>query len=197
MKIEQKKTLTIGDPWPTEWRSARGLVGKPCNPVWHAIVTPPQSEAKTAKRLQNAGVEVQYPTFTNIRHIRGKKHTIERPAIPGLIYAHFRYTPQWDVMKERRVIVSVMARGKHPVELSDDDIARVMGLPTEAERVERERLAALMPRAGEQAKTRSGPLAGLFVDVERVEAGRVWWSMVSGIKGEGPVEMFERRAKTP
>lgn len=150
------------------------------------------TEAKTADQLRGAGVEVQYPTFKRVRHIKGKKRETHHPAIPGLIYCRFTYTPNWDVMRDRRVIASFMARDGQPVELHPDDIARVMGLPTEAERIERERLAALMPRQGEKARYTDGPLDGLVVDVDRVEFGRVWWSMITGLRGEGPIEQFER-----
>ncbi len=187
------ENLQPGDLWPTKWASSRGLVGRPCDPVWHALVVRPQSERNASDRLRNAGVIVRYPTFTNIRHIRGVKREIIRPAIPSLIYAQFRYEPNWDVLKDRRVIWSFMGRNGAPIALHDDDIARVMGLPTEAERIERERMAALLPQPGEQADVTAGPFTGLCVDVERVAFGRVWWSMINGMRGEGPVDQFVRR----
>lgn len=186
-------TLKIGDPWPEQWTSYRGLVGAPIPPVWNALITPPQKEQKTADRLRGAGVTVRYPTYTKVRHHHGKKHEYIRPAIPGIIYAHFKYAPQWDVLRQRGLIIGTFARGGQPITLSEDDIARVMGLPTEAERQERERLEALIPRVGEKAEVNVAGMS-LLVDVERVEAGRVWWSMVSGLKGEAAVKKMRRIA---
>jgi hypothetical protein len=184
-------TLQIGDPWPVEWGSYRGLVTHPIRPVWHALITPPQKEKATSDRLRGAGVTVRYPTWTNVRHAHGKKREYILPCVPSIIYARFTYAPQWDVMKARGLIIGLFARQGQPIALSEDDIARVMGLPTEAEKQERERLEALIPRVGEKAEVNVAGMA-LLVDVERVEAGRVWWSMVSGLKGEAAVEKMTR-----
>lgn len=177
--------LKTGDPWP--FQSSRGIVGKPCAPVWHALVTTPQKEAETAKRLEKAGCEVQYPTFERSRHVCGKKKIFEVPVIPRIIYARFSYAPQWDVMKARRVVQGVFSQYGRPVSLSADDIAVVMGLPTEAERLQADALEASRPKAGGRALITVGPFSGFFVDVSRVEFGRVWWEMAGGIKGEAPM----------
>lgn len=184
------KNLKIGDPWP--FASARGITGQPCEPRWHALVTAPQKERGTRHRLQNADALVKYPTIEKTRHQRGKKRTFMIPVVPRIIYARFAYEPQWDVMKARRVVTGVFSRNGSPIVLSDDDIARVMGLPTEAERIEAERIEAMRPRVGEKAEMVDGPLKGFFIDVERVEYGRVWYSLATGIKGDAPQEMIQR-----
>ena len=185
--------LKPGDPWP--FASRRGLTGAPCSPVWHALVVRPQSERKAADRLSHAASDVVYPTTETVRHRNGKKIVTERPMVPCIIYARFAYTPNWDVMKERRVIVGVFSRDGTPIALDGDDVARVMGLPTEAERIEAERLDALRPRIGEKAEIMSGPFSGFFVDVTRVEYGRVWWEMVSGLKGDVDQAIVRRVAE--
>ncbi len=182
--------LEPGDPWP--FASSRGLTGAPMAPKWFALITAPQREKRASDRLRNAGVEVRYPTVERTRHIRGQKRKFIHPMISQIIYARFRYAPQWDVMKERRLITGVFARDGQPIELSQDDIARVMGLPTEAERLEAARIEAMRPRVGEKAEILDGPLAGLMVDVTRVEFGRVWWAMVTGIKGDAPEKSIRR-----
>lgn len=184
--------LKAGDPWP--FQSSRGIVGKPCAPVWHALVTTPQKEAETAKRLAKAGCEVQYPTFERSRHVCGKKKIFEVPVIPRIIYARFSYAPQWDVMRGRRVIAGVFCLGGSPVSLNDDDIARVMGLPTEAERQEVEIIQANRPKVGQKAEIIYGPFAGFFVDVTRVEHGRVWYEMATGIKGQASETVLRKVA---
>lgn len=42
--------LRPGDPWP--FRSSRGIVGRKCDPVWHALITAPQKEAHTKEVLE-------------------------------------------------------------------------------------------------------------------------------------------------
>lgn len=180
MTLELKK----GDPWP--FRSSRGIVGMPCEPQWFGLITAPQQEAKRAHQLENAGCEVQYPSWERTRHVAGKKHTQEVPVIPRIIYAKFNFEPQWDVLKARKIIVGVFSDRGRPIVLRDDDIARVMGLPTEADKLANAEREASRPKVGGKAQILSGPFADFYVDVTRVEFGRVWWEMTCGIKGEAP-----------
>ncbi len=183
--------LKIGDPWPFE--SVRGFTGAPLSePVWHALITAPQREQKAAHKLGNAGVEVHYPTIEKNRHIRGKTRKYVHPMISQIIYARFRYVPNWDVMRDRRLITGVFSIGCVPLELSADDVSKVMGLPTEAERLEADRIEAMRPKVGQQAEITDGPLKGFFVDVTRVEYGRVWFETFGGIKGDAEEEMIQK-----
>ena len=182
--------LSIGDPWP--FTSSRGLVGRKCEPRWHALITAPQKEARAKKLLESSSCEVMYPTVDIVRHVNGRKYEFTKPFISGIIYVRFRYEPFWDSLRERRIITGVFSRDNVPIILSPDDIARVMGLPTEAERLEAERIEAEKPRVGEKAEIRSGPLSGFLVDVERTETGRVWWSHISGLKGEADEKVMKR-----
>ncbi|AUR35791.1 Transcription antiterminator [Phaeobacter piscinae] len=186
----------IGDPWP--FRSSRGIVGKPCQPVWHALITLPQKEAETARKLENAGCEVQYPTEERVRHVAGKKHVRTAPILPGIIYVKFGYEPHWDVMRRRKVVIGVFSRYGHPVALSGDDVMGVMGLPTQAEQRRAAALAAVMPTPGGRAVLTSGPFSGFMVDVLAVEKGRVWYEMITAIgvvRGEDDSGMVQRVAQ--
>lgn len=186
--------LEIGDPWP--FASSRGITGELLSsPVWHALITAPQREAMTAAQLGNAQTEVRYPVVEKVRHQNGTKRVLEVPVIPRIIYARFRYEPMWDVMKGRRVIAGVFCRDGQPIYLTDDDVAKVMGLPTEAERLEAERIEAARPRPGEQARITDGPLRGFFVDVDRVAFGRVWYSTITGLRGDISESKIERVAR--
>lgn len=196
MNDDHTKNLKIGDPWPFE--SARGLVGAPCEPAWYALITRPQKERQTRHRLQNAGCVVRYPTTERTRHVRGQKITIVTPVIPRIIYARFKYEPQWDVMRDRRVIVGVFSRGDMPIELTNDQVAEVMDLPSTIIQLEDEKLDAIRPRVGEPAKLTGGPFKGFFVDVTRVESGRVWYEMAIGgmrMKGEDSNGLVQRVAE--
>ena len=183
--------LKIGDPWP--FASVRGVTGKPLDePVWHALIVPPQREKNAAHKLGNSGVEVHYPTVESTRHVNGQPRKYVRPMISQIIYAKFRYQPHWDVMRDRRIITGVFSVGAKPLVLAPDDVSKVMGLPTEAERLEEERIDSARPRAGEQAEIISGPLTGFFVDVTKVQAGRVWFAMIGGLKGDAKEDMVRR-----
>lgn len=184
--------LKSGDPWP--FRSARGLTGTQLDhPATYALITAPQGEGR-AKSLLEAGrsVSVQFPTRTRVRHVCGKRRETSHPIIPRIIYATFRCAPQWDVLRARRVIVGVFCHHGRPVKLSPDDVARVMGLPTEAERQETAAREAARPRIGEMAKITMGPLSGFFVEVREVSGGEVLFEMSSGIRGRADVNALRR-----
>ncbi|WP_299945324.1 transcription termination/antitermination NusG family protein [uncultured Ruegeria sp.] len=196
--------LQVGDPWPFE--SARGIVGTPCDPVWYALITRPQKERETRHKLQNAGCVVRYPTIDKTRHIRGKKHVHTVPIIPRIIYAKFKYTPQWDVMKDRKVVVGVFSVGDLPLEISEDKVNAIMGLPSAVEQerqaaheaAEKERLLRLNFKVGDRAMLTEGPFAGFFVDVTKVELGKVFYHFVSSdfpMKGEDTSGILRRVAE--
>lgn len=193
---KQYKPLEIGDPWPFE--SARGIVGDPCEPAWYALITRPQKERETRHRLQNAGCVVRYPTIDKTRHINGQKRLYTVPIIPRIIYVNFKYQPQWDVMKDRRVIVGVFSEGETPLALTDEKVAEVMGLPETIIRLEDERIQLITPKVGGKAQIKDGPFMGFYVDVTKVEAGRVWYEFAFGsgrIKGEGGIGSVQRVAE--
>jgi len=190
---KQYKPLQIGDEWPFE--SSRGIVGAPCEPAWYTLITRPQKERETRHRLQNARCVVRYPTIERTRHIRGQKQTQLIPIIPRIIYARFKYQPQWDVMKDRKVIVGVFSKGDEPLVLTDQEVAAVMDLPVTIIQLEDEKLEAIRPKVGEKAKLTDGPFTDFFVDVTRVEAGRVWYEMTVGgmrMKGEDTSGIVQR-----
>ncbi|MGB0855151.1 MAG: transcription termination/antitermination protein NusG [Pikeienuella sp.] len=184
------KHLEKGDPWP--FRSVRGLTGSPIASTWYALITAPQKEAKTKKHLERAGVSVKYPTIDKVRHHHGKRYDYTVPMISQIIYAEFRYEPHWDVMRDRRVITGVFTNGGDPIPLSSDDVGRVMGLPTEAERIQAALIEVTRPKVGERAEITEGPFSGFFVDVTRVYAGQVWYEMLSGIKGQADERIVRR-----
>ena len=185
--------LQKGDNWP--FRSSRGLTGAPCDPAWYALITAPQGEAKAASQLKPAGCEAQFPTYERFRKRQGRDVRYEVLCVPRIIYARFRFKPHWDVMRERRVIMGVFSRNGKPIVLSNDDVARVMGLPTEAERLEQEAREASRPVVGGRAEITDGPLSGFFVDVTRVEYGRAWFETITGVKGSVPLDGLRRAAE--
>lgn len=187
--------LKIGDPWPFE--SSRGITGRPCEPTWHAVICAPQKEARTAQTLKNAGVEVMYPKDERVRHQNGKKYEYTVPMVSRIVYARFAYAPNWDVLRERRVITGVFSTGTTPVALPDATVRAIMGLPIEQDRLEQERIAAMTPDVGERVQLTSGPFKGFYVDIERSEMGRVWYRSVTSIgamEGETSIDCIQRLA---
>lgn len=186
--------LDIGDAWP--FASSRGLTGAPMDtPTWFALVTAPQKEKRASDRLKNAGVNVRYPTKDLQRHIRGQKITYTVPFISQIIYAEFSYKPNWDVMRDRRVITGVFSRDGVPIALRETDVAKVMKLPVVALRLETEKQEAIKPKVGEPAKLIDGPFADFFVDVTKVDGARVWYEVITElgrIKGEDASGLVQR-----
>ena len=147
--------------------------------VWHALVTAPQQERRAKENLADAGVYCFYPTEERTRVVKDKRITTEHPQISRLIYARFDRVPNWDVMKERKVINGVFCSGGTPIRLSGDVIRTIHGLPTRADELRAAEEAKLILSEGDTVQIADGPLAGFFVDVTAYEAGRVWWRAVT------------------
>ena len=160
--------------------------------VWHALCVAPGKEAAASKTLKAAGVYSFYPTEDRVYVVRGEKITRSYPTVTRIIYARFRHAPQWDVMRERKIITGVFCRGTDPIALPGDVIRIVQGLPTTAERIAAARAELLAIHPGDQAQIASGPMAGFAVDVMQVVDGRAWWQTVTGIKGSSAVGMLSK-----
>ena len=169
-------------------------------PVWHALQVLPRKEATARDALKAKGIHACFPDYETCWKAHGKTLCRRYPAIPGVIYAKFLGEPKWHVLKARRLISGVFSRNGIPIAIPGDVIRGVMGLPTEAEKLEaareemrRKQREANMPREGERARIAEGPLAGMLVDVERVKDGRVWFSTImGGLKGEARGDGMER-----
>ncbi len=181
-------SLRVGAVLPVEgrWR----ITGQPLDtPEWYALRVRGESKAKA--KLEFAEVEVAYPVERDIRFKNGQRVERLKPVIPGLIYAKFRAAPMWHVLKERGIITGVVCRDQTPIILPPDIIRRVMGLPTEAERLAAAKAELLRVREGDKARILSGPLAGMVVDVRSMRGSRVWWA-AGFVKGEAEINGIER-----
>lgn len=183
-------TYHIGQIIPAEnrWR----LTGAPLmQPEWYALRVMGGKETKAKAKLEWADIEVAYPVETQARHVKGKRIETEKAIIPGLIYARFHHAPQWHALRERRIITGVVCHGQTPIVLPPDIVRRVMGLPTEAERLAAAKAELLRVREGDKARILTGPLAGFVVDVRSIRDRRIWWTM-GFVKGEAEVDGIER-----
>lgn len=154
-----------------------GIVGNSLpDPRWHAIFVPPNKERTTSETLKAKGCYSFYPKRTARWFVRGKKIERDFPQITGMIYTKFKFTPQWHVMRERRLITGVMSIGVNPIQFPSEIIRRLQGLPgrEDALRQARDELSALS--AGDTAIMPEGILAGHFVQVSEIKAdGTVFW----------------------
>lgn len=189
-------TYNIGDPWP--FVSRRGLTGRPLSaPKWFALVVAPQKEARASQQLKNAGITVEYPVDKRVRHHQGKKHEYEVPMISRIIYAQFEYAPNWDVLKERRVITGVFCEGVHPISIKDALVRRICSLPEVEDAMEVARIEALTPEIGERVELRGALFGGFRVDIVKTEFGRVWYNAVTDVgalSGSASVDDIQRLA---
>lgn len=180
-----------GDIVPLE--NLRGIVGHEICPTWHALKVPPMRERKTVDYLKERGVHSCYPTRDKVYRLRGKSIKRQYPIITQIVYAKFRRAPQWDILKARKLITGVFSYGDRPIVIPKDIIAGVMGLPTEAERLEQARRELMRVREGDKASLIGGPLSGAVVDVTRVSEGRIWFETLTGIKGSADPAAMERK----
>lgn len=178
---------------PAEQR--RGITwGPEIPPTWYALIVPPQKELATRKFLRAHDIYAFFPSQTVTRHVAGKRYDREKPIVTQHVYAQFRQAPQWDVMKERRrLITGVFAIGGRPIEIPRDIIRHLQGLTVEAEKLREARAEMMRVRAGDQATITDGPLAGFIVNVEDVKGGEAWFSFLTGGRGRASIATLERR----
>lgn len=182
----------MGDTVPLE--NMRGITGVEIAPTWYALKVLPMKERVVLEYLKARGIHSCYPSREKVYRISGRTHRRQYPIITKIVYSKFRRDPQWDILKARRIITGVFSYGETPIPIPKDIIAGVMGLPTQAEKLEKARLELLRVREGDKASLTNGPLSGAIVDVTRVSEGRVWFETLTGIKGSADVEQVTRES---
>jgi len=171
----------------------RGIIGEPLEkPTWFALNVPPQREHIARAALKAKGIHACYPERESTWTVRGKHVTRKYPVVSQIVYAKFKHQPHWDVLKHRRIITGVVSWGTVPIAIPKDTIRAVMGLPTEAERLEQARRELLMVREAEQAVLTDGPFAGAVVDVRTIRGGIAWFETLTGIKGSAKIDKMQR-----
>ena len=187
-------TYQAGRSYPLDY--ARGILGDTLpKPAWYALKVPPQREGKVRAVLRERDIHSCFPEYAKSIQIRGKRHERKYPVVTRVVYAKFTAAPQWDVMKLRRIITGVYSYGDEPIAIPGDIISAIMGLPTEAEKLEAARLELLRVREGDRAVIATGPFAGFLVDVRTVLDGRVWFETLTGMKGQMDATGVERVIK--
>jgi transcription antitermination factor NusG len=182
----------IGQMVPLD--NGRNLTGRELlSPAWYALKVQPQRERATRDALKAKGIHACYPERETAWKIRGKHMTRQYPVVSQIVYAKFTHEPHWDVLKYRRLIMGVFSWGLVPIKIPGDTIRVIMGLPTEAERIEAARRELLAVRVNDQAVLHDGPFAGAVVDVREVKGGVAWFETLTGIKGSARVDRMVRK----
>jgi transcription antitermination factor NusG len=163
-------------------------------PVWHCVTVPRQCEARARAYFRARDVFAFYPSWNKARFNRftGKRDEIERPHIPGMVYAQFRAAPQWHVLKARRIITGILCRAGQPVAIHRDVIRHLQGLTVEAERLEAARAEMARVREGDTATILTGPLAGLVVEVGKITGREAWLNIPFGGRIKADVAGLQR-----
>lgn len=184
-------TYHIGQKTPLEGRyNITG--GKLDSPVWYAMLVPPQKEHAARNMLRAKGIHAVYPENEVSYSVRGRKVSRKLPVVTRIVYAKFTHAPQWHALKARRLITGVFSWGDRPIPIPSDVIRAIMGLPTEAERLEEARREMLRVKDGDRARLIGGPLDGLVVNISEVKEGRAWFDTLTGVKGSAEVGKMER-----
>ena len=186
----QYTKLNIGDA--VELPPQRGIIGQAITPVWHVLEVAPQKERAARERLKAVDQFAFFPSEEKVWFVRGKRFEREQPMITRMVYARFTCAPQWDILKERRIITGVFSINGIPIVIPPDIIRRVQGLPTDAERLAAAKAELLRIREGDRAELTDGPFAGHVVDVFSVAHGRVWWETITGVKGSSDQAKMKR-----
>jgi len=161
-------TYRIGQTYPLD--RPRGIQGgQRIPPTWYCLLTPPMKERAAREHLRAQGVYAFYPSREKRWTVAGRTHRQEFPEVSGYVFALFKYEPQWDIMKEKRRLISgVMGVNGYPTKFPRDVIRHMQGLTVEAKRLEEAKRELMRVRAGDKAKITQGPLSGFVVDVYQV-----------------------------
>lgn len=172
----------------------RGLTGREIEPTWFALTVRSGRERVAHDALRARNIHSCYPSEERSWRVQGKIHRRTYPVIAGVVYAKFTAEPNWDVLRYRRIITGVYGRDGCPIAIPGDVIRAVMGLPTVAEELEAAQREMMRIRDGDRARFVTGPLSGMVVDVDRVQAGRVWFQTLAGHPVEARAEDMVRIA---
>ena len=147
----------------------RGIVSAvPVPPIWYCLFVQPGKEMATREHLRANGVYAFYPSREKRYTARGRVYRRELPEVTGYVFAQFRQEPQWDVLKERRRLITGVLGGSHPYPIHRDVIRHLQGLTVEAQRLEEARREMMRIREGDRAKITEGPFRDFIVDVRSV-----------------------------
>ncbi|MEL8055709.1 MAG: hypothetical protein AAGK66_06125 [Pseudomonadota bacterium] len=176
--------LKPGDVVPPDLLSQarRGLLGPEIPSEWNALMVPSMREDRCRLWLESVGVFSFFPTQVRKHKRRGKEFERRYPLIGGIVYARFRNRPNWDVMRDMRLITGFFQRpDEQPVKIDRETIRRLQGLESAAERIARLKREANLVRKGDRAVLLGGAFEGWPVVVDEVRGNRVFCAMAGQV----------------
>lgn len=195
--------VEVGDREP--WTPTRGILGEEyAVPQWFILRTVSQREKAAGVKLEAFGVlETWYPAEEAWRIQRNAKRDrkeYEKLIAPGYLFALFGHEPLWHRLWDvtRGLVIGVVGIDDRPYAVPEEVLSRMRLMPkriqllreAETAKEKAERLAR-QPAAGQRARLTEGPLAGMIVDVGRIDRGIAAF-LLDGIKGTARVEGMER-----
>lgn len=138
-------------------------------PRWYCLKTKPRTERGTAALLRaDAEVEVFCPLVRFERARRTGKLWVTEAMFPGYIFARFPYPTQHRHVRSIRGVMTIVAFGEIPADVSDE----VIGGLREAVQDEETVVIKTPVQPGEEVSVIEGPFRGLRAVVSRVLPAR-------------------------
>jgi transcription antitermination factor NusG len=134
--------------------------------AWHVATTRPFSELIAERHLEQQRFQAFNPKCLDMRIVRGRRVTVEKPYIPGYIFINFDDTAEnWQSINYTRGIISLIyASPEHPAVVKPDAmqilIDRCSGGQYITEHEIDQHIAKLVPIAA-TVRITSGPFDGL------------------------------------
>lgn len=173
----------------------RGLMLGEAAPTWYILQVAPQRERATVQYLKQQKIYSFYPDEKKVKVVKGKRRETSRPIVSGYVYAKFQGKPQWDVLKARRLITSVVSVGGVPFIVPQPIIKRMQGLTVEVQDLREARREAerqlYQLSEGDMGEIMSGPFKGALVQIGAVGKNQVEWSNAL-IKGKAEIGVIRR-----
>ena len=95
--------------------------------TWHACRTRGRAEKKVDRLLAGAGIESYLPLIVREREWADRRKRVAFPLFPGYIFARFKLTELYDVLRTPGLVTVVQLDG-HPTPVRDEEIDSVRAL---------------------------------------------------------------------
>ena len=120
---------------------------------WYAIYTNPRAEAQVAKRLEQIGVEVYFPTIKELKQWSDRKKVIERPLFYSYVFLKVDAKQYEQVRRVQGIVNFVYYLGK-PAKIREIEIETIKTFLEEVEH------STIDFEAYDEVIIKNGPLNG-------------------------------------
>lgn len=100
------------------------------NRQWHVVQCEPSQEARVADGLvRECKFDCYYPTESRKIRVNPLRHrNVERPMMPGYVFAGFDPSEHWYQISELRGVIRLLKIGEQPAPVADRVIEHIRGL---------------------------------------------------------------------